>query len=114
MDSLQPTWRPRLHVYSHWHRAAPPDLIVRPSKTWRRMSALGQKRTSEHLKSMSALPPKSGHGLTRSWYLLCAKSGHYALQRTSLFDHLVGAAEHGLRNSEAERAWHSCVSIYAL
>src|SRR5262249_47222132 len=75
---------------------------------------VGQKRTSEHLKSMSALPPKSGHGLTRSWYLLCAKSGHYALQRTSLFDHLVGAAEHGLRNSEAERAWHSCVSIYAL
>jgi len=24
------------------------------------------------------------------------------------------AAEDGLRNSEAERAWHSCVSIYAL
>src|SRR5262245_2014967 len=30
MDSLQPTWRARLHVYSHWHRAAPPDLMVRP------------------------------------------------------------------------------------
>src|SRR5215813_3517951 len=34
MDSLQPTWRTGLHVYSHWHRATPLDLMVRvPAKT---------------------------------------------------------------------------------
>ena len=58
--------------------------------------------------------PKSGHRLSLSECALCAKSRHYALQRTSLFYHLVGAAQHGLRNSEAERTSHSCVSIYAL
>jgi len=30
------------------------------------MSALGQKRTSEHFRSMSALPPKADIG-TQSW-----------------------------------------------
>jgi hypothetical protein len=35
-------------------------------------------------------------------------------QKLSLLDDLVGPAKHGVRNSEAERAWHSCVSIYAL
>src|SRR5215469_16716641 len=28
MDGFQPTWRPGLHVYSHWHRAASSDLIA--------------------------------------------------------------------------------------
>src|SRR6516165_5893527 len=31
----------------------------------RPMSALGQKQTSQHVQSMSALPPKSGHGSAR-------------------------------------------------
>src|SRR6516165_3871451 len=40
------------------------------------MSALGQKRTSEHLQSMSALPPNSGHWNSVVECPLCAKSGH--------------------------------------
>ena len=40
------------------------------------MSALGQKRTLEHVRVMSALPPKADIALHRSECLLCAKSGH--------------------------------------
>jgi hypothetical protein len=39
--------------------------------------------------------PESGHGSARSRCPLCAKSGHSALRQSLLFDHLVGASEHG-------------------
>jgi hypothetical protein len=39
------------------------------------MSALGQKQTLQCILVMSALPPKSGHWLSASGCLLCAKSG---------------------------------------
>jgi hypothetical protein len=74
------------------------------------MSALGQKRTFWPFIAMSALPPKadilavhrhvrftpkSGHWNSAAQCPLCAKSRHSALrQRTSFFDHLVGASEH--------------------
>jgi hypothetical protein len=35
------------------------DRLLRNSDPQDRMSALGQKRTSEHFRSMSALPPKA-------------------------------------------------------
>ena len=47
-----------------------------------RMSALGQKRTSDCRLLMSALPPKSGHCETLLGCLLCANSGSSASQKT--------------------------------
>ena len=51
---------------------------------------------------MSALPPK------RTWFIkvpmsaLCQKQTFRAAERTSLFDHLVGAGEQRLRPGEPE------------
>jgi len=52
--------------------------IMHHSKFRWLMSALGQKRTSRQVWSMSALPPKADIGTQ-----LCAKSGHYAPQQKS-------------------------------
>jgi hypothetical protein len=48
--------------------------------------------------------PKSGHRNSVAQCLLCAKSGHSALQqKLSLFDRLVGSGKQHLWNAEAER-----------
>jgi hypothetical protein len=46
-----------------------------------RMSALGQKRTFQVIRSMSALPPKADVALHRSECPLCAKSRHWPRPR---------------------------------
>src|SRR5215472_15402633 len=43
-----------------------PEVILRGSNPQGRMSALGQKQTSAHVRVMSALPPKADIG-TQSW-----------------------------------------------
>ena len=49
--------------------------------------------------------PKSGHWLSASGRLLCAKSRHFALRgRQALFDHLVGASEERWWHGETERS----------
>src|SRR6516165_12392077 len=50
-------------------------VILRGNNPQDRMSALGQKQTSEEVWPMSALPPKSGHWNSVVECLLCAKSG---------------------------------------
>ena len=49
----------------------PGSGLVRHSKAWLLMSALGHKRTLKHVRLMSALPPKADIE-TQS----CAKSRH--------------------------------------
>jgi len=67
------------------------------------LSALGQKQTKRHLAAMSALLPKVDKAQT-CWHVpLCQSRLNAPQQRTLLFDHLVGAGEHGRRHVEAER-----------
>ena len=47
------------------------------------MSALGQKRTFDDVRRMSALPPKADIG-TQTRNVLCAKSRHSAVRRKAL------------------------------
>ena len=42
------------------------------------MSALGHKRTFREVRTMSALPPKSGHQTLQTECPLSARSGHRA------------------------------------
>ena len=49
-----------------WRNVEAFDPFLRSNNPQDRMSALGQKRTSRHLQSMSALPPKADIG-TQSW-----------------------------------------------
>jgi hypothetical protein len=65
--------------------------VVRHSKIGRPMSALGQKRTSRPVEAMSALPPIADMELSRGMSALCQKQTFCTAERTSLFDHLVGA-----------------------
>src|SRR6476660_7706822 len=66
--------------------------------THRPMSALGQKQTFAPQKLMSALPPKAD---------MCGATGDVRFgpkaDITNLFDHLVGAILHRLRDGNAER-----------
>ena len=64
------------------------------------MSALGQKQTSEDVKAMSALPPKAD--ITKcDWNVrYVPKADICSAANSSLFDHLVGASKHRLRNCE--------------
>ena len=48
------------------HGMAGHKMVLRRSNMPKRMSALGQKQTSAHVRVMSALPPKADIG-TQSW-----------------------------------------------
>jgi hypothetical protein len=70
--------------------------LVQDSKINSPMSALGQKQTLRPVQSMSALPPKADIG-TQPRDVRFVPSGREHVQqnpqsKTSLFDHLVGAA----------------------
>jgi hypothetical protein len=71
------------------------------------MSALGQKRTSEDVKAMSALPPKADIG-TQLWNVRFVPKANVSRCRkisskSGLFDHFVGGSEQVWLNSETER-----------
>src|SRR6516165_7106656 len=53
-----------------------PNVILRGNNPQDRMSALGQKQTSPHFQSMSALPPIADIETPPAKCPLCAKSGH--------------------------------------
>src|SRR5262245_40187175 len=58
------------------------------------MSALGQKRTSAHVRVMSALPPKSGYWDSAAICPLCSNIGSYlAVLRLITNSNLVGQPE---------------------
>src|SRR5262245_19876745 len=76
MDSLQPTWRTRLHVYSHWHRATPLDLMVRVPAKIGGECLLWVIADISVAKNDVRFSPESGHVRCNSSCLLWAKSGH--------------------------------------
>ena len=57
------------------------------------MSALGQKRTSKDVQSMSALPPKADIGTQSRNVRFVPKADILRCSIFSLFDHRVGTAE---------------------
>ena len=54
-------------------------VILRGDNPQDRMSAMGQKRTLEHLRAMSALPPESGHRNRPAYDLRRTNSGSLAI-----------------------------------
>src|SRR5262249_53110455 len=66
------------------------------------MSALGQKQTSEDDRIMSALPPKADIETQSRDVRLCQKRTFCTAERTSLFDHLVGASYQRRRHGKAK------------
>jgi hypothetical protein len=46
-------------IFKLQHGMAGHKMVLRRSNMRKRMSALGQKRTSQHVRAMSALPPKA-------------------------------------------------------
>jgi hypothetical protein len=63
--------------------------VVRHSKLWQRMSALGHKRTSSIVQPMSAYPRKRLSIATVGMSALCHKRTH-ALQRDSRLIRQIG------------------------
>jgi hypothetical protein len=49
----------RMLIFKLQHGMAGHKMVLRRSNVRKRMSALGQKRTSQHVRAMSALPPKA-------------------------------------------------------
>src|SRR5215469_2000094 len=74
MDGFQPTWRPGLHVYSHWHRAASSDLIAFLDVD----VGFGSKSevTARHVEVCFA--PESGHAACILECSLCANRRYWA------------------------------------
>src|SRR6516164_8343413 len=71
--------------------------------TARLMSASGQKQTSKQVRRMSALPPKADIDQHASDVRFVPKADIVRCgERTSLFDHLVGAGKQRLRHGEPE------------
>ena len=64
------------------------------------MSALGHKRTWRRSMVMSAIPPERTWIRARSMAALCHKATFAPAANCSLFDHLVGAGQHGRRHSK--------------
>ena len=68
------------------------DIVTCPSQRgFPGISALGHKRTSEHVQSMSALPPKSGHPTSAAEMLHWFRRGA-GLQPVAPRHHRRGAA----------------------
>ena len=68
------------------------------------MSALGHKRTSQHVRVMSALPPKADMDQQGCDVCFVPKADIVRCgENTSLLDHLVGGGEQGLRERQAKR-----------
>src|SRR5262245_33010851 len=90
MDSLQPTWRTRLHVYSHWHRAPPLDLMVRVPAKIGGECLLWVIADISVAKSDVRFTPESGH--VRCSSPLWVKSGHQVqIDRVRLVFRITGS-----------------------
>ena len=64
------------------------------------MSALGQKQTFQHFKSMSALPPKTDIGTQPRDVCFVPEADI----RPFLLDHFISPADEGRRHGDAERS----------
>jgi hypothetical protein len=66
------------------------------------MSALGQKRTSELVQSMSAITPKADIEGVLTNVRFVPKADSCTAAKRALFDHLVGGDKQSRRYREAE------------
>jgi hypothetical protein len=62
------------------------------------MSALGQKQTLQHVRVMSALPPKADIGQRRGHVRFVPKADIVRCGKINLLDHLI--------SGDAQRLWH--------
>src|SRR5215831_14127428 len=75
-----------------------PSATPRPFKVWQAprskigclTSASGQKRTFEHVRAMSALPPIADIGTQSRDVRFVPKADKVRCSKKALFDHLVG------------------------
>src|SRR6516225_11260218 len=66
------------------------------------MSPLGQKRTSERLYTMSALPPKAGIGTQPLNVRFVPKADSCTAANSALFNHLIGGHLHDQRHGKTK------------
>ena len=67
------------------------------------MSALGQKRTLEHVRVMSALPPKADIGTQSVNVRFVPGADKVHRGKGSLLDHLVGTKDKRLGKGDTDR-----------